>query len=103
MFCSSVHMDVQCWQTYVGSSITGLAGGFVTGEADEEYVLHTFSGAVVSFTTGSHRLHTRTPAELVQAGSGMHRRCQALQQQAHALECDMKQLTQQIQVSCYCC
>lgn len=92
-------MCVQCWQGSTGASITGLAGGYVTSEAHEEYLLHTFPGAVISFTAGMHRLEVGNAANAAAAASAnAHGRLDSLRAEAQTLESSLNQLSQHVQV-----
>jgi hypothetical protein len=47
---------MQVWETNVQQSINSVHGGFVTSLVHEEYVIQTYAGSILSFTSGKQTL-----------------------------------------------
>eukprot|EP00892_Ulva_mutabilis_P000350 jgi/Ulvmu1/10315/UM060_0117.1 len=60
------HMDgfgrlVKCWEASVRQSIAAIASGHVTSAGEDDYLVHTFGGAILAFTAGPNP-HISLPA-----------------------------------------
>lgn len=49
---------MQCWEANVRQSIASIASGHVTSAAHDEYIVHTFGGAILAYTAGPTPLAT---------------------------------------------
>ena len=86
------------WETNVSHSITAIAGGFVTSDVHEEYVLHTYAGFVMSLTSGTHHIKRSGSAPGGgPKGEGLSQRDRLLQE-VQAAEQRLRQVVGQAQV-----
>ena len=86
------------WETNVSHSITAIAGGFVTSNVHEEYVLHTYAGFVMALTSGTHHVKRIGSAPGGgPEGEGLSQRDRLLQE-VQAAEQRLQQAASQAQV-----
>jgi hypothetical protein len=62
---------VQCWEMNLNQSISSICGGHITSPHNDDYIVHTFGGAIVVFSNGAGKALKQTPAaEAASAAEG---------------------------------
>jgi hypothetical protein len=91
---------MQLWSSFVQQSIYGISGGRITSLEHEEYIVHTYSGSILTFTSGNQTLAGAPRASLPATGthaSGKDRKAR-LAAEVNALDAEVRAITAQVEV-----
>jgi hypothetical protein len=53
---------VQIWEMNLNQSISSICGGHITSPNNDDYIVHTFGGAIVVFSSGTGAAPKQSPA-----------------------------------------
>ena len=57
-----IAVAVQCWDMNLSQSISSICGGHITSPHHDDYIVHTFGGALVVFSNGTGKAPKPSPA-----------------------------------------
>lgn len=53
---------MQCWEMNLNQSISSIGAGHITSAHNDDYIVHTFGGAIVVFSNGTGKALRQSPA-----------------------------------------